>query len=134
MPAPNDPHTPTVRGANPITLSGKSLPPLTTPGPRRPADPPPPPPRDEVLLTPAPVEAAAPAIRLKPIYAVVPTSRLLGETDDRVDVRPEVLVEAVVAAAAGGVAPRTPGEVTLLPNGTWTCLFPSSLSPTVVPR
>ena len=34
-----------------------------------------------------------------------------------------------MAAAAGGTAPRTPGEVTLLPNGTWTCRFPSTLMP-----
>jgi serine/threonine protein kinase len=134
VPPADVPDSPAAPSAPPVAAAGKFLPPLTLAGPKRPLPPPPPPPSfEEILLVPAPSEATAAIVQLKPIYPVVPVSRLLGASDERAGIHAEAFTETVVAALAGGTAPRTVGEVTLLPDGTWVSRFPTTLLPTVAP-
>jgi serine/threonine protein kinase len=146
VPAPSPPESVTLQGLPSLTVPGVRLPPLTTaPQAKKPAaesDPPtapakperpaPPPAFSEIILTPAPILPRS-TIRLKPIYSVVPVARLLGQFAEPSMLGPDHFIDAVVGSAAGGSVPRSAGEATLLPDGTWACRFPSTLLPSVAP-
>jgi serine/threonine protein kinase len=146
-PAPSPPESVTLHSLPSLTVPGVRLPPLTTapqaqkaagqsapqaPPPVRPARPAPTTAPSEIILTPAPLLPPS-TVKLNPIYSIVPIARLLGQFAEPSILGPEHFIDAVVGAAAGGSVPRSPGEVTLLSDGTWTCRFPSTLIPSVAP-
>jgi serine/threonine protein kinase len=146
VPAPSPPESVTLQGLPSLTVPGVRLPPLTTApqakktvtqsvpqaAPVEPAHPVSRPLMSEIILTPAPVLPRS-TVRLNPIYSIVPVARLLGQFAEPAMFGADHFIDAVVGAAAGGSVPRSPGEVTLLPDGTWVCRFPSTLLPSVVP-
>jgi hypothetical protein len=65
---------------------------------------------------------------------VVTVARLRGESDRGARLTADKFAAAVVeAAGAGGHAPKGPGAVGRLPDGTWVCQFPTSVPASVAP-
>jgi serine/threonine protein kinase len=127
-----------------VTLSGK--PNLTVPGqsralvpgsprlagPQSPTTTPPP----ALAQTPPPageevVEAGQ--VVLERIRSVVTVAELMGAEPTLRPVDARSFAEAVVRAAAGGPVQQLPGEVALLPSGSWVCRFPSTVPSSVAP-
>lgn len=124
----------TLRTLPPITVSGRSLPPLVAPSRNpRPITPPPPPRQEE---EPPLAEAEDyDRVMLDPIRSVVPIIRLIGPHWAEVGLGPREFAAGVVeAAAAGATLPQLPGDLGRLPDGTCICQFPSTVPATVAPH
>ena len=89
---------------------------------------------DEVALMVAAADSGE--IKLKPIESVVGTPRLLGEDGPPALLMADQFIEAMLsacAAAASGYVATMPGEISVLPDGSWGTRFPTTLLPSVVP-
>jgi serine/threonine protein kinase len=99
------------------------------------------PPPQLPAITPAPLaplsEPSKPgdrkyAVTLAKIKSVLPASRLLGLGGNEVIAASDFIRILVEDAAAGAQIPQMPGDLGKLPDGTWVCQFPSTISAQVV--
>jgi serine/threonine protein kinase len=72
------------------------------------------------------------AVKLGKIKSVLPATRLLGLGGDEVIAASDFIRILVEDAAAGAQIPQMPGDLGKLPDGTWICQFPSTISAQVV--
>lgn len=131
----------TLPSVAPLTNPGRPLPPLVasrsrvappavTPPPPQPVTPPP------VAEKDLPIADAeeVPRVVLDPIRSVVPVVRLLGPHWAEVPLTAQHLIGMVIEAAAPGArVPQLPGDLGMLPDGTWVCRFPSTVPASVAP-